>query len=254
MKDNLGLYAKLHLIMKECSYLQKDKTNQFHKYNYASEKAIKEMLHASLVKNRVLFLPSIVEHSDRGGAGKDGKEFVTAVKVEFKFIDVDTGESETGFFFGTGADGLDKGTYKAVTGALKYILTSWFLIPTGDDPEGEAEKRAERIEKKNKQADAWVEQKRAAEAPAATQPDAPASTKTSKAAGGDWFKTMLDQFGLMKKELGDREYYRILGAFGHEHANTISGRDVAKEIFAEMRSCLNDVRIKKQEAEAMVNA
>jgi hypothetical protein len=144
-----GLYAKLHAIMSECGYIQKDKKNVFHGYTYASEAAIKDKLHESLVRHGVLFAPTKAKVVDRiSGLGKDGKESVTTVTVGFEFIDVDTGQKHAIEFDGLGSDQLDKGVYKAITGAIKYILTSMFLIPTGDDPEGEDGRKKSKSEQK----------------------------------------------------------------------------------------------------------
>lgn len=55
--------------------------------------------------------------------------------MRFTVADSDTGEKIEGTVYGRGQDNMDKGIYKALTGALKYWLTTAFLIPTGDDPE-----------------------------------------------------------------------------------------------------------------------
>lgn len=133
-----NILNKLHLIMSEVEYIQKDKTNAHFGYKFASEQAIKETLHPILVKHKVILQVSVknprreVYVSVKGGRGA-----ITDLDVEYAFYDVDSGESLTGSFVGTGDDGADKGTYKAITGAIKYILTSTFLIPTGDDPEND---------------------------------------------------------------------------------------------------------------------
>ena len=127
MSDKIKILTKLHAIMKEVGYIQKDKTNDFHKYNYASEYAIKSALHTQLVKHKVLFQVSVT------GQTIDNNR--TLMDCGYTFYDVESGESISGTFAGQGEDKLDKGIYKAITGAVKYILTSTFLIPTGDDPE-----------------------------------------------------------------------------------------------------------------------
>ncbi len=132
------ILTKLHSIMSEVDYIQKDKTNTFQNYKYASEKAIKETLHALLVKHKVIFTVSIENTSRLEYVNnKCNKGFLTDLTVNYSFYDVESGEVLKEKFVGTGDDGADKGTYKAITGAIKYILTSTFLIPTGDDPEDE---------------------------------------------------------------------------------------------------------------------
>lgn len=141
--DRANLLQKLLAVMKDCGYIKKDKKNSFHGYTYASEAAIKQRLHESLLAHGLLFTTSAVEVSDRPvTVGKEQKtEFVTLVTIHFEFHDAETGASIGGQFYGSGVDGADKGVYKAYTGAIKYILTSWFLIPTGDDPEAEYERK-----------------------------------------------------------------------------------------------------------------
>lgn len=124
-----NILQKLHSIMSEVDFIAKDKTNEFHKYKYASEQAIKETLHPILLKHKVLFTLSASNIRHVGS--------LTDIDFVYKFIDIESCEILEGTFTGTGEDKLDKGTYKAITGAIKYILTSTFLIPTGDDPENE---------------------------------------------------------------------------------------------------------------------
>lgn len=131
-----NILAKLHEIMKEVNFIEKDKTNTFHGYDYASEQAIKEALHTSMVSKKVLFTLS-AQNLRRTASGEKGST-ITDIDFEYGFYDIESGEVFKGMFVGTGEDKLDKGTYKAITGALKYILTSTFLIPTGEDPEKES--------------------------------------------------------------------------------------------------------------------
>jgi hypothetical protein len=145
-----NIYQKLHAIMEAIAFIEKDKRNEFHKYNYASEEAIKKAVHSQLVANRVIFLVDVedfkrVDYITK----KQERSTLTEVYINYSFTDIDTLEKITGRFVGTGDDNADKGTYKAITGAIKYILTSTFLIPTGDDPEVENKKaETEKINEK----------------------------------------------------------------------------------------------------------
>lgn len=134
------LYGKLVNVMEQVPYIKKDKKNDFHRYEYASEEAIKKAIHKELVKNKLLFRVTDTEIIDRKqSVNEKGKQTVlTTLKVRYLFIDAETGQSIGGSYDGEGQDPLDKGVYKALTGALKYILTSHFLIPTGSDPEDDS--------------------------------------------------------------------------------------------------------------------
>ena len=134
VSNQVKLLKKLHAIMESVDYIAKDKRNDFQKYDYASEYSIKATLREEFKKHNILFkldfqhMPSVIKPE-----GQD--QVFTTIDVKYFFIDVDTGEALDGYFAGQGADKGDKGLYKAVTGAIKYILTTQFLIPTGDDPE-----------------------------------------------------------------------------------------------------------------------
>lgn len=124
MKAILG---KLHLVMTEVDYIQKDGKNSFQKYSYASEYAIKEKFHEAFTKHKIIFQFSTSNVRIENG--------LTFLDCAYAFHDVESGESLTGTFVGSGAGRDEKGNYAAVTGAIKYILTSNFIVPTGDDPE-----------------------------------------------------------------------------------------------------------------------
>jgi hypothetical protein len=127
------ILSKLHAIMVEVDYIQKDKRNTHQNYSYASEAAIKQKLHELFVKNKVLF--SINTGNPRVENG------ITWIDVDYFFTDVESGEEISRKFTGSGQARDEKGLYSAITGAIKYILTSTFLIPTGDDPEKDEEKQ-----------------------------------------------------------------------------------------------------------------
>jgi hypothetical protein len=124
---NKNILQKLHAIMTDVSFIEKDKKNLNQNYLYASEYAIKVALHRQFVEKKVLF-----QLETRNAGIVEGKTFIDC---QYKFYDVESGESLSGNFNGAGQARDEKGFYAAVTGAIKYILTSTFLIPTGDDPE-----------------------------------------------------------------------------------------------------------------------
>jgi len=123
------VYKKIHNIMTSIGIIEKDKTNDFHKYKYASEFAIKKAVHEALVSEKLILQLSEKSHSKESN--------ITTVTFEYCFIDIETGDKMCGLFSGSGEDKGDKGMYKAFTGCLKYLLTTTFLIPTGDDPEND---------------------------------------------------------------------------------------------------------------------
>jgi len=152
-KLSMAVLEKIYIVMSEVGIIEKDATNNHQHYDYASEYAIKRALQDAFIRNRlILNLTCLNARTMELQPGKDGaKSFSTIVDFGYRIIDVDTGEYIGGTFVGSGNGRDDKGVYAAVTGALKYLLTSNFLIPTGDDPEIDEDRAPVRREPKKEQ-------------------------------------------------------------------------------------------------------
>lgn len=129
MSETKGLFVKLAEVMGAVERVEKRGRNEFHKYDYATEADIVEAVRKALAERHVMLLPSIREATVNGT--------LTTLSLVFTFVDGDTGETHSCDWIGCGDDKGDKGAYKAMTGAVKYFLLKTFLIPTGDDPEGD---------------------------------------------------------------------------------------------------------------------
>ena len=212
------LYQKISKVYGAVTYIQKDKRNAFHGYAYASEAAIKDRLHEAFREAGLIFLPPVIEEvKDEVREEKDKKPTVaTTIRVKFAIADIDTGEQIEGVLYGRGVDPLDKGIYKALTGALKYYLTTTFLIPTGDDPEAEdsdappPKGRRKPDSPHTPAQQAVVERKLAA---GAQQPQPPAGPDRAQ-----WFglnrAERIQSFRDMERILPPDEVYKILDAHG----------------------------------------
>ncbi len=98
------------------------------------------------MKHGVVFTASAMNQQVREmGTSEAGKTmWMTTIDFVYRFTDIEDGSHVEGTMIGCGSDRQDKGAYKAITGALKYALTSTFIIPTGDDPESEDGTRQEK--------------------------------------------------------------------------------------------------------------
>lgn len=128
--------AALHDVMGKVGYVQKKGRNAFHNYNYAGEKDLLEVLRPAMVEAGLVLIPSCQERTEIDEYGN------TNVIVDYTLVHKSGAVwPEKIRAFGTGNDknskgGVgDKGTYKAITGANKYLLFKLFQIETGDDPE-----------------------------------------------------------------------------------------------------------------------
>lgn len=132
------LVKKLAKVMQEVKYIEKKGHNKFHNYKYATESDVAEKVREVLAEQNVMMIPNMKEHSVRTHETAKGKtEYIATVLMEFTFMDGDTGEHFSFCMAGEGQDAGDKSYYKAITGAQKYALMKAFMIPTGDDPEGD---------------------------------------------------------------------------------------------------------------------
>lgn len=139
----------LHAVMKKVGYVQKQGVNDFHKYKYASEADLLSALRPAMVEAGLLLLPSIRDLQKIDDHGN------TTVVVEYTLAHI-SGEvwPEKIVIAGTGNDrsktGVgDKGVYKALTGANKYLLFKLFQIETGDDPENDTRQQDDLEKTKN---------------------------------------------------------------------------------------------------------
>jgi len=153
-KDMIVLYQKLHSIMEAIPNIPKDKRNIKQNYDYASEEIIKRTIQPLLIEKKVLFSLSAESMQCDKKVNKSGnEELITHMLCNYKFIDIETGAVFEGSMYGSGYDATDKGTYKAITGAIKYILTSTFLIPTGDDSEDDGNEEKTKKKTSSKKSD-----------------------------------------------------------------------------------------------------
>lgn len=125
----LNLYQKIHAVMNDVEYLQKDDAIKFNNTSYKaiSEEKVTSTVRASLLKHGLVIMPIEQEHHKEGN--------LSTVNTKYKIVDIDTGQYETIVSSGTGADTQDKGVGKAMTYSYKYLLLRTFAIPTGEDPD-----------------------------------------------------------------------------------------------------------------------
>ena len=131
-----AILKKLHSVMLDITYIQKDAKNTFHHYSYASERAIKEACGKAFREHGIIMQletsnPQVISLET------DKVPMMTTIDCTYTFYDVESSEHISGVFTSSGPGRDDKGLWAATTNAIKYILTSTFLIPTGDDTESE---------------------------------------------------------------------------------------------------------------------
>ncbi len=123
-------------VMKDCSHVAKNGTNDFHRYKYATATDVLEKVNSSLTKHGLasVVTPNLLSMQQVTTA-KGNVERLATVKVTVTLIDAESGETLTLKGLGSGQDSSDKAVAKAQTMALKYTYMASLAIATGDDPE-----------------------------------------------------------------------------------------------------------------------
>lgn len=166
------LFKKLVGIMQIAEKVKKTGFNKGQRYQYATEADIIEVVRKGLIDNSIMIFTSSKVRSvdkvykyDTSKSGEYqicGESIVTTLDTEHTFADAETGETFSITGSGQGWDSTDKGSYKALTGAVKYMLSKNFLIPSQDDPEndganpsyvrGKADSSSKAVDSSNKSA------------------------------------------------------------------------------------------------------
>lgn len=132
------LAAKFIQVMQECSHIEKNGVNSFHKYKYTTSADVMQKVNAALTKYGIASFvsPSLISLQDVTTI-KGNIEHLATVEVEIKLVDKDSGEEAILKGLGNGQDNGDKAVAKALTSAMKYAYMMSLAISTGDDPEAD---------------------------------------------------------------------------------------------------------------------
>ena len=130
---------KLVQVMADCAYVQKNGTNDFHRYKYATAADVLEKVNASLVKHGVA-VTAQAEMIDlrEVTTAKGNLERLATVRTTLTLVDSDSGEAMVSSGIGSGQDPGDKASMKACTASLKYAWMMTLAMATGDDPEADS--------------------------------------------------------------------------------------------------------------------
>lgn len=147
-----GLITKLAEIMAEVGHVPKRGRNNFHNYDYVMEADLCDAVREKLAARSLMIVPSVGESTRTEVVSEKGrKSFLVDVRMHYRIIDGESGESLELDGLGCGEDSGDKGLYKALTGSNKYLLMKLFQIPTGDDPEIETKEQRRDVQKERRE-------------------------------------------------------------------------------------------------------
>jgi hypothetical protein len=132
------LVKKLIEVAHGLGTIEKSKRNPHFGYNYIGEGQLMAILGPRLLERNVYFSTNVVSCEPHYGEGKAG--VYVSVIVECTFHNGDNDEKLVVRGAGLGWDSGDKGVYKAITGAVKYVLMKNFFVTDEQDPEAGTER------------------------------------------------------------------------------------------------------------------
>lgn len=118
---------KLRQVLNEQPW-NKDGINQHQEYKYISGDQYRDNLNRALLEVGLDYQFNIEEVNVKPITEIGGKMHLTEVRGTSYLIDPDTDTRRAYSVAGHGSDNLDKGLYKAETGALKYFVSTNFLV------------------------------------------------------------------------------------------------------------------------------
>lgn len=128
---DLNIYQRLHAVMGEVDYVQKEK-KQGMNYTIVSHDAVTAKVRPILHKHGIVYHPHTLDYVQDGNR--------TQVNLTMRFVNVDKPDDFVDVpCLGFGIDSQDKGPGKAVSYAVKYALLKALGLETGDDPDTEVQ-------------------------------------------------------------------------------------------------------------------
>lgn len=142
LKMQAQLFRKLMNVVEKMENVKKSGYNSHQKYHYSTEQDLIDSVRQLLIDNKILILTDsetkeVVKIGKPDGKGGVKESLVTVVNTRHTFCDIETGYTYNIQSTGTGWDETDKGSFKAITGAMKYFISKNFLVPGEDDAESD---------------------------------------------------------------------------------------------------------------------
>ena len=124
---SMNVYQRIHAVMSELDYIQKDK-KQGLQFSYANHDKVTAKVREACIKQGLVLVPRIEF------LGQDGNR--TELIVHVRIVNIDAPEDFVeASGLGFGIDNQDKGPGKAYSYGYKYALLKAFALETGDDPD-----------------------------------------------------------------------------------------------------------------------
>lgn len=136
--SGINIASKIHALMEENPYMQKDVDSKELRYKYLSSEAVMDKIQPSLIKLGLIALPEFETISDANYTTQKGAIWNRIrVRLTLQIVDIASGEFCTVFGEGGGTDSGDKAVAKAQTQASKNLWCKLLNVSIGNDPEAD---------------------------------------------------------------------------------------------------------------------
>lgn len=150
------LFQKLLAVQKSLEPVEKSGRNDFHKYNYTTAGDVLLPVQQACNEQGLVISADCIDSKIEPGRA--------SVTVKLTVFDSETGESHSvtapgyaeDFSHKDGKPTGDKAVYKALTGATKYAVRSFFCLPSEDDPERTQHRSASKPALNNSKQQSWL--------------------------------------------------------------------------------------------------
>ncbi|MBV8885671.1 MAG: ERF family protein [Chroococcidiopsidaceae cyanobacterium CP_BM_RX_35] len=145
MNDKAKLFQKILAVQKVLTPSEKTGWNDFQKYNYSSAYDVLLPVQRACNEQGLIVVADCIDSKIEPGRA--------SCNIRLTIADSETGESLSvtapgyaeDFSYKENRPNGDKAIYKAITGATKYAVRSFFCLPSEDDPERTPNKLSVRL-------------------------------------------------------------------------------------------------------------
>ena len=132
METTKNIYQTLNAIMKEVGAIEKNQENKAQGFKFRGIDQFMNELHPLMGKHGLIAIPTFISSTVTPCQSKNGaSQFRVTQQIKYTFYALD-GTFLEAVIEGEAIDTADKGSTKAMSSALKYLLMQVFMIPTKD--------------------------------------------------------------------------------------------------------------------------
>lgn len=136
--EPVKIFESMRRVLEDLPALGKDQRNKEQGFDFRGIESILNALHPLLAKHGVIFVPDVLERLESVRETSTKKSmYVVNLHVRYTFFGPD-GSWIQASGWGEGTDMGDKATNKAMTGAMKYVLSQVFAIASAGNEDSDA--------------------------------------------------------------------------------------------------------------------